>query len=134
MNVEWPAVEPGILSFLQSTFRTPLRLDAAFDGNEDGSDLLAEAFPDMLDEERLGNVAILLQWKVDMVRPLKRVRRATVDDAMHVLPLPSTLNVQDEYVRITKTSAHCILEMFTKRKQKKYREDPADARSKRFET
>ena len=69
MSVEWPAVEPGILSFLQRVYVTPLRLDAAFDGDEDGGDLLAGAFPEMLDEERLDNLAILMQWKTDMERP-----------------------------------------------------------------
>ena len=134
MDVSWPAVEPGVLSFLQRTFHSPLRLDAAFDGDADCAELLAEGFPQMIDEEVRDNTAILIQWKDDVCRPLRRVRKSVASSSMQVLPIPNVLNVQDEYQRITKTSVHCILEMHTKRKQRKYREDAPDARSRRFES
>ena len=134
MDIQWPAVEPGVLSFLQLTFRNPVLLEAAFDDHEDCDSLIADAFPHMVDEERRDNVAVLLQWKHEVTRPLKRFRLETVASALHVLPLPNALNVQDEYQRITKTSVHCILEMHTKRKQKKYREDAPDVRSRKFES
>ena len=134
MDVAWPAVEPGLLSFLQRIFVTPLRLDAAFDGEIDCEEVLVAAFPHMVDEERRDATAVLMQWKAEVSRPLKRVRMATVSSAMHVLPLPDVLNVQEEYQRITKTSVHCILEMHSKRKQKKYKEDAPDVRSKKFES
>ena len=44
------------------------------------------------------------------------------------------LSVQEQFQHLTKTSVHCILEMYSKRKQRKYKEDPPDVRSKRFET
>jgi hypothetical protein len=134
MDVAWPAVEPGLLSFLQRIFVTPLRLDAAFDGEIDCEEVLVAAFPHMVDEERRDATAVLMQWKAEVSRPLKRVRMATVSSAMHVLPLPDVLNVQEEYQRITKTSVHCILDMHSKRKQKKYKEDAPDVRSKKFES
>ena len=98
MDVAWPAVEPGLLSFLQRVFVTPLRLDAAaFDGEIDCEEVLVAAFPHMVDEERRDATAVLMQWKAEVSRPLKRVRMATVSSAMHVLPLPDVLNVQEEY-------------------------------------
>ena len=44
-----------------------------------------------------------------------------------------TASVQDEYGSILASSALCLLEGHAKRKQQKYKEEPADARSKRFE-
>ena len=134
MNLPWPAVEPGISAFLQRTFLTPLRLDAAFDDEAGALELLVEGFPQMVDEELRDNAAILAHWKDEVSRPLKRARRSVVVSSMQVLPLPDVLNVQDEYQRITKTSVQCILEMHTKRRQRKYREDGPEARSKKFET
>jgi uncharacterized membrane protein len=109
-------------------------LDAAFDGEIVCEEVLVAGFPHMVDEERRDATAVLMQWKAEVSRPLKRVRMATVSSAMHVLPLPDVLNVQEEYQRITKTSVHCILEMHSKRKQKKYKEDAPDVRSKKFES
>ena len=43
-------------------------------------------------------------------------------------------NIQDEYKSILASSALCLLEGHAKRKQQKYKEEPADARSKRFES
>ena len=44
MDVAWPAVEPGLLSFLQRIFVTPLRLDAAFDGEIDCEEGYSQPF------------------------------------------------------------------------------------------
>ena len=51
MNDWWPAVEPGILGHLQRIFVTPLRLDAAFDSDEECLQMLTEEFPDMVGED-----------------------------------------------------------------------------------
>ena len=134
MDIPWPAVEPGVLNFLRRTFVTPLRLDAAFEDETGCGELLSLGFPLMLDEEIRDNSATLVQWKDEVSRPLKRFRKSVVRSSMQVLPQPSVLNVQDEYQRITKTSVHCILEMYTKRKQKKYKEDAPDVRAKRFDS
>ena len=42
-------------------------------------------------------------------------------------------NIQDDYSSILASSALCLLEGHARRKQQKYKEEPADARSKRFE-
>ena len=134
MELEWPQVEPGVLAFLQRVFAQPWRLEAAFDDDQDCSDLLRSEFPLMVDEELHDSVAALMTWKVESSRPLKRFRRGQVSSALFVLPQPNVLNLHDEFQRLTKTSVQCILEMHSKRKQRKYREDPPDVRSKRFET
>eukprot|EP00435_Cladocopium_sp_Y103_P052744 s1843_g16.t1 len=61
------------------------------------------------------------------------MRKGVALSQMFRLPQPDVISVQDEYQRITKTSVVTVLEMNTKKKQRKYREDPADVRSKRFE-
>ena len=126
-------MDPGCLSHLQRVFQTPLRLDAAFDRDEECVDLLMAEFPDMVGEESMNTVAEMSLWKESMSRPLKRVRAELVCMSMFHLPLPGRLSVQDEFSRLTKTSALCILEMHVKQKQRRYKEDPPDVRSKRFE-
>jgi len=133
MTEWWPDLDEGILSHLQRVFVTPLRLDDAFDNDEESALLLESEFPDILPEDMLDSVAALSQWKEEMTRPLKRARAEVVRGALFRLPLHGQLTVQEEFSRLTRTSAICILEMHVKQKQKRYREDPADARTKRFE-
>ena len=45
----WPAIDAGILAHFEKLFVTPVRLDAAFDCEDDCNDLLLSAFPDILD-------------------------------------------------------------------------------------
>ena len=134
MEVEWPGVGEGILGFLQRVYITPWRLDAAFDDNEGCLEMLSSEFPDMVVEELQDAVAALMHWKTANARPLKRLRKGVVSSALFVLPQPNVLNLHDEFQRLTKTSVQCILEMHSKRKQQKYREDPPDVRSRRFES
>lgn len=131
---EWPSVEVGLQCSLQRTFHTTLCLDAAFDDEQQCSEMLASLFPDLVGEDLKNTMAQMMVWKEGMERPLKRVRSAVVSQNTFRLVAPSSSSVQDEFNRITKTSALCILEMHTKRRQRKYKEDPADARSRRFET
>ena len=134
MEEWWPNLNEGILSHLQRVFVTPLRLDAAFDNDEEIAILLESEFPDILPEDVLDSVAVSSQWKEEMARPLKRARAEVVRGALFRLPLHGQLTVQEEFPRLTRTSAICILEMHVKQKQKRYREDPADARTKRYES
>lgn len=130
----WPAIDAGILAHFERLFVTPVRLDAAFDCEEDCNDLLLSAFPDTLDELRLDTTALMLIWKQDNQRSSKRFRRSIAVDSMFRLPQPGCMTVQEQFQHLTKTSVHCILEMHTKRRQRKYKEDPPDVRNKRFET
>ena len=59
----WPNLDEGILAHLQRVFVTPLRLDAAFDNDEEIALLLESEFPDILPEDMLDSVAALSQWK-----------------------------------------------------------------------
>ena len=133
-ELEWPPVEVGLQCSLQRVFCKPLRFDAAFDDEQQCSDLLVSVAPDLIGEELRDAVAQMMVWKEAIERPLKRLRSAMVSDSMFRLPAPSALTVQDEFNRLTKTSSLCILEMHSKRKQRKYKEDPADARARRFDS
>eukprot|EP00435_Cladocopium_sp_Y103_P048179 s357_g14.t1 len=133
-GLSWPDVEAGILSHLQRIFVTPSRLDAAFD-DEDGCDsLISCSFPSIVDELKHDTVAQMMVWKLDLQRALKRHRKDVASSVLYRLPSPSSVSVHDEYTRLTKTSVLCILEMHSKRRQRKYKEDPPDVRSKRFES
>jgi hypothetical protein len=132
-HVEWPAIDPGVLAFLQRLFVTPLRLEASFDSERECGDLISEGFPDIVDELKRDVTAHLMLWKWDNGRAFKRIRRELASEQLYRLPQSDSLSVQEEYQRLTKTSVFCVLEMYTKRKQKKYREDPPDVRSRRFE-
>ena len=116
----WPAIEAGILAFFVKLFVTPVRLDAAFDCEDDCKELLLSSFPDMLDELRLDTTALMMIWKQENQRSLKRFRRTVAVDSMFRLPQPGCMSVQEQFQHLTKTSVHCILEMFTKRRQRKY--------------
>ena len=123
----------GVLAHLQRVFQTPLKLDAAFDNDEECLMMLNDEFPDMVAEDAMDSMTILVLWKEAMSRPLKRARGELVRSSLFRLPLPGHLSVQEEFTRLTRTSAICILEMHVKQKQRRVKEDPADARAKRFE-
>ena len=133
MGDEWPLVADGVRAHLQRVYRTPLRLDAAFDSDEECLQLVAAEFPDMVGEDLVNTVAQIGIWKESMERPFKRTRKELARQVLFRLPFPGQASVQDEYNRLTQTSSICILEMHIKRKQKKHREDPADARARRFD-
>eukprot|EP00435_Cladocopium_sp_Y103_P053229 s367_g17.t1 len=133
-GVSWPGVEPGVLSHLQKLFHSPLQLDAAFDNEDECEELIVEGFPAMLDELRRDTVAQMMEWKASSVRALKRCRRSIATSSLFRLPQPADIPIHEEFTRLTRTSIRCILEMHTKRRQRKYKEDPPDARAKRFES
>lgn len=88
----------------------------------------------MVDESKLDAVAFLMDWKERSERSLKRLRKSMVAENLYRLQQPDSISVQEQFQHITKTSVHCILEMHSKRRQRKYKEDPPDIRSRRFET
>lgn len=134
MSALWPPVEDGIRAHLERVYITPLRLDAAFDTEEECAIMLRDEFPDLVEEDLLDALAQMVYWKESMERPFKRNRSELARQVLFRLPFPGQASVQDEFTKLTRTSAICILEMHTKRKQRKYREDPADARAKRFDS
>ena len=133
MDEWWPKLDEGVLAHLQRVFQTPLKLDAAFDNDEECLLMLNLEFPDMVAEEAMDAMTVLVLWKETMSRPLKRARGELVRTSLYRLPLPGQLSVQEEFTRLTRTNAICILEMHVKQKQRRVKEDPADARAKRFE-
>ena len=133
MDDWWPRLDEGVLAHLQRVFQTPLKLDAAFDNDEECLMMLNAEFPDMVAEDAMDSMTVLVLWKEAMSRPLKRARGELVRSSLFRLPLPGQLSVQEEFTRLTRTSAICILEMHVKQKQRRVKEDPADARAKRFE-
>ena len=133
MAATWPPVEDGIRAHLQRVYITPLRLDAAFDTEEEGAAMLTAEFPDLVGEDLLDALAQLTCWKESMERPFKRNRSEPAKQVLFRLPFPGQASVQEEFMKLTRTSAICILEMHTKRRQRRYRDDPADARAKRFD-
>ena len=106
-HVEWPAVDPGIAAYLQRLFQSPLQLDAAFDGEAECEELITLGFPDIVDEFKLDVVALLMTWKEDNSRALKRARRDVASNQLFRLPSPGVHTVQDEFQRIKKTSVLC---------------------------
>ena len=72
MDEWWPRLDEGVLAHLQRVFQTPLKLDAAFDNDEECLMMLNAEFPDMVAEDAMDSMAILVLWKEAMARPLKR--------------------------------------------------------------
>ena len=133
MGDAWPPVEDGIRAHLQRIYVTPLRLDAAFDTEEECLGLLTAEFPDLVEEDLLDAIAQMGHWKESMERPFKRNRVELARQVLFRLPFPGSTTVHEEFTRLTQTSTICILEMHTKRKQRLYKEDPPDARARRFD-
>ena len=87
----WPPLEDGLRAHLQRVYVTPLRLDAAFDTEEEAMSLLAAEFPDLVEEEMLDAVAQLGNWKEVMERPFKRTRSELARQVLFRLPFPVKL-------------------------------------------
>ena len=62
MGDAWPPVEDGIRAHLQRIYVTPLRLDAAFDTEEECLGLLTAEFPDLVEEDLLDAIAQMGHW------------------------------------------------------------------------
>ena len=133
---EWPVVPDHILAFISNNFRHGRHLDAAFDTLDECEGLIASGFPGMVAEEVRDVATALMLWKENNRRGLKRARTSLVEHCISDLTCVQqhVANIQDEYKSIIASSALCLLEGHAKRKQQKYKEEPADARSKRFES
>eukprot|EP00435_Cladocopium_sp_Y103_P020863 s2122_g5.t1 len=59
MDDQWPPLDEGILAHIQRVFVTPLRLEAAFDTDDDCVELLTAEFPDLVGEDLMDAVAQL---------------------------------------------------------------------------
>ena len=133
---EWPLVPDHVLAFISNNFKHSRHLDAAFDTLDDCEGLVASGFPGMVAEEVRDVATALMLWKENNRRGFKRARTSLVDRCISDLTCVQqhVANIQDEYKSILASSALCLLEGHAKRKQQKYKEEPADARSKRFES
>ena len=96
-HVEWPAIDPGVLSHLRILYPSPLLLDAAFDEEQDCAALVACGFPAMVEELRMDTVAQLMLWKWDNERPLKRLRSCVATSQLFRLPTLDNVTVQGEF-------------------------------------
>ena len=131
----WPSVPEYIASFLARNFVHARDLDAAFDSLEECEDLIVSGFPGMIAEDVRNVATTLMVWKEDNNRALKRARVSVAMSCMYPSTIGATYHVdlQNEYKSILSSSSLCLLEAHAKRKQSKYKEEPADARTKRFE-
>lgn len=131
----WPVVPDYIASFLSRNFIHSRHLDAAFDTLEECEGLISSGFPGMVPEDVRNVAATLRVWKEGSSRALKRARNSVVTDRIAASSIGSSghVDLQDEYKSIVSSSSLCLLEAHAKRRQAKLKEEPADARSKRFE-
>eukprot|EP00435_Cladocopium_sp_Y103_P036288 s800_g9.t1 len=130
MDLEWPRIGPDLLICIQKYFKTPLLLDAAFDGHDDAETLVRSVFPDAIPEEASDLAASLLVWKESAQRSLKRARKDIVSSVMFQLPCSSHETVQDACKRISQTNVLSLIEAHLKRRQKLFRLE-AESRAKR---
>ena len=136
MDRFWPNLDPVVLGTIQRYFRTPLLLQGAFDDHDECQSFLADMFPDMVEEELRNSVAELLRWQSDSALALKRMRLNVVSDSMYFLPTHrhGSVDLRESFRSITQSSAVVVLELATKKKQRKYKEEPHDVRAKAFDS
>lgn len=129
----WPPIHSDYCSVLVHYFKEPFRLQAAFDDVDSAADLISSVFPDLIPEQVQNLAAQLVQWAEDFSVHFKRKRRMFVEDILCKLPRMSSASVADSFSSITRMSHVVLLESHAKRKQKSFKEEPADVRSKRFD-
>eukprot|EP00435_Cladocopium_sp_Y103_P012339 s5620_g3.t1 len=132
MVLEWPVVDPAFLTYLQRVFHNPGCLHAAFDDVDTCVGILRGEFPNAVDEDLQDCAAQLLVWQENSSAACKRLRRQAADSVFCRLPCAQSFTVQQSYDRLSKTSVSFVIEMSTKKKQQKYKEEPSDARAQRF--
>lgn len=130
----WPPAEDEVLLHLKRVYRTPLVLQAAFDSFEECCALISDAFPDLIHETVRDQAAILMEWQLMGASEFKRQRLSTVGDCLYRLSSVAGPSLQESFSSITRTNPLALLEMVAKRRHKKFRGDPPDARAQRFET
>lgn len=120
------------MSFFERVFKTPACLHASFDDVETCIELLQQGFPEAIDESLRDIAADLVLWQENHSVACKRIRRSVAGEALYRLPHSQTPSVQQSFDRLSKTSFGFLLEVSSKKKQKKYRDEPSDARAQRF--
>ena len=128
---DWPQVDGTVLTALQQLYPTPLRLQAAFDNEEECTVLLHDIFPDMVDEQSRDISAELVHWQSLQVTTFKRMRRSSVEDTLYRLPTGKASDIHSHFTAITQSSSVLVLELAAKKKQRKYKEEAPDTRAKK---
>ena len=128
---DWPQVDGTVLTALQQLYPTPLRLQAAFDNEEECTVLLHDFFPDMVDEQSRNISAELVHWQSMQVTAFKRMRRSSVEDTLFRLPTGQASDIRLQFTAISQSSSVLVLEEAAKKKQRKYKEEAPDARAKK---
>lgn len=132
MGLDWPVLDLAYLSYLQRVFPSPGILHAAFDDVDACVNILRDGFPNAVDEDLQNCAAQLMVRQDDTKVACKRLRRQAAESVFCRLPCTQNFTVQQSYDKLSKTSVNFVLEMSTKKRQQKYREEPADARAQRF--
>lgn len=130
--VDWPVVDDALLNVLVHYFKTPFRLQAAFEDEASCTELIQSIFPDLISEDVANFAAGLVLWRDSNQVAFKRQRRAVVSEALFKLPSPLSCSVQDSFNAVTRMNPAVLLEAFAKRKQKQHKEEPADVRARRY--
>ena len=135
MDELWPNIDAAVLGSIQQLYPSPLRLQAAFDGFDDCSILIADLFPDMIEEDLRNTVAELLRWQTESAPALKRLRMSVLSESLYFLPSHKLgiVDLKESYHSITQSSTVVILELASKKKQRRYKEEPPDVRAKAFD-
>ena len=128
MDELWPNIDAVVLGSIQQLYPSPLRLQAAFDGFDDCSILIADLFPDMIEEDLRNTVAELSRWQTESAPALKRLRMSVVSESLYFLPSHrlGIVDLKESYHSITQSSTVVILELASKKKQRRYKEEPPD--------
>ena len=134
MSDVWPSIDPVLITSLQQLFKTPLQLQAAFDSEEDCYTLLTGHFPDLIDEDVRNASAEMIRWQSVSAPAFKRLRMQSVADGLFVLPSPQgIIDVRDSFSSITQSSTVVVLELASKKRQRKYKDEAPDVRAKKLD-
>ena len=130
--VPWPMLGQDLLVSLKAAFMTPRHLQAAFDSEDDCCNLITSFFPLMIEEDVRNAAAVLMVWSGNSGAAIKRARLGAVADVLARLPRGSgSISIHDSYSAISNSSSVMLLELGAKKKQKKYRDEPPDIRTKK---
>ena len=103
---EWPVLDDSLLSVIVHYFKTPLRLQAAFDDDTSCSELISSIFPDLVSEDVANCAAVLMLWKDDNQVGFKRQRRGIVSDKVTLVAFGPQL-VAFSSARRCSTAVNC---------------------------
>ena len=131
-DVPWPMLRQELLVYFQNLFKNPRHLQAAFDSEDECCELISSAFPLMVEEEVRNAAATLLVWSGNSGSALKRARMSAVSDVFTKLASQSvSVSLQDSFASVSKSSSLILLELGAKKKQKRYKDEPPDIRTRK---